>query len=90
MVLEEGNQTRTRCPKFDMFVMWRDLNGTHQATPMCARGVERWMEKLWEDEAWMSMPVVFEAYVRPLEMVTALKYIGRILTASDNEWTEVM
>ena len=36
------------------------------------------------------MVVAFEAYGRPLDMVTAFKYCGRILTASYDYWQEVV
>ena len=36
------------------------------------------------------MEVDFEAYDRPLETVTALKYLGRILMASDDDWPAVV
>ena len=32
----------------------------------------------------------FEAYVAPLENVTAFKYLGRVMTAGDYVWTEVV
>ena len=38
----------------------------------------------------MSMVVVFKVYVRPLEAVLDLKYLGRVLTASDDYWTVVV
>ena len=31
-----------------------------------------------------------QAYSRPLEAVTSFKYFGRILTASDNNWLELV
>ena len=31
----------------------------------------------------------FSAYRRPLEMVTSFKYLGRMISATDNEWPEV-
>ena len=36
------------------------------------------------------MEVAFEAYGGPLETVTALKYLGRILMASDEDWPAVV
>ena len=57
---------------------------------MCARGSERRLKRLWEEEAWLITAVDFEAYGRPLEMVTAFKYLGRIITASDDNWPAVV
>ena len=36
------------------------------------------------------MEVAFEAYGGPLETVAALKYLGRILMASDEDWPAVV
>ena len=33
-----GDKPLLRCPKCDMFFIWRALNGRHQAKVMCARG----------------------------------------------------
>ena len=41
VILEEGSHPLPRCPKFDMFVICRALNGRHHANEMCARGEER-------------------------------------------------
>ena len=57
---------------------------------MCARGAERRPKRLWEEYAQLSTEVAFEAYGRPLEMVTTFKYLGRILTASDAGWMAVV
>ena len=32
---------------------------------------------------------VFEAYGKPLEVVPSFKYLGRIMTAGDNDWQVV-
>ena len=32
----------------------------------------------------------FRAYERPLESVTSFKYLGRVLTAADNNWPAVV
>ena len=34
--------------------------------------------------------MAFQAYRRPLETVTAFKYLGRVLTASDDDWPSVV
>ena len=36
------------------------------------------------------MAVDFQAYGRPLDLVPEFKYLGRMLTASDNNWTVVV
>ena len=37
MILEEGSKPFPLCPKFVMFVTWREFNGRHQYTAICAR-----------------------------------------------------
>ena len=37
VIPEERIRPLPRCPKCDMFVTWRALNGKHQDTAMCAR-----------------------------------------------------
>ena len=41
VILEEGNRPYHRCPKCDMFVSHKALNGRHLATAFCCRGEER-------------------------------------------------
>ena len=36
------------------------------------------------------MEVTFQAYGRPLVAVSEFKYLGRVLTASDDDWTAVV
>ena len=62
-----------------MFVTWQALNWKQQATALCIRGLDRWLKRLWGEEAYMSMVVEFEAYGRSLDMVTAFKCLGVIL-----------
>ena len=35
------------------------------------------------------MEQAFHAYGQPMEAVSEFRYLGRILTATDNDWTEV-
>ena len=38
VVLEEGNHPLLHCPKYDMLVPWRLMNGKHHSTVICAKG----------------------------------------------------
>ena len=38
----------------------------------------------------LSTAVAFNYYRRPLEMVSVFKYIGRVITASDDYWPAVV
>ena len=90
VILEEGNHPLQCCPKCDMFFTWQVLNENHQAMEMCARGMMRRLKQLPEEEARLSTTVAFEAYGIPLWTVKVFKYPVRILTASEDDWPEVI
>ena len=64
-----------------MLVPWRALKRRHLATARCDRGVERKRRRMSEEEMWESSERAFQAYVAPLDNVTAFKYLGRAMTA---------
>ena len=70
-------------------VPWRALNGSHLATVQCARGAERKRRRLEEEELQENLERAFQAYGAPLENVTELKYLGRVMTVGDDYWSEV-
>ena len=43
-----------------------------------------------EEEARAVTSRAFSAYERPLDMVTSLKYLGRVLLAADYDWPVVV
>ena len=45
---------------------------------------------LQEEETRLRRMVDFEAYKRPLDMVTTFKYLQRVLTESDDDWPEIV
>ena len=90
VVLEEGNCPLLRCPRCDMFVPWEALNRRNLATAMCAKGAEQKRRQWAEEEAHAGAAATFQAYGRPLEAVASFKYLGRVLTASDYDWTAVV
>ena len=73
-----------------MLVPWRALNGRNLATAQCARGVEQKIRKLAEDKLRESAERAFQAYGRPIKTATLFKYLGRVMTESDNIWPEVV
>ena len=89
IILEEGNLPHPRCSRCDMLVPWRALNGRHHATVMCKKGAERNRRRLVETELQDSMKRAFEAYRKPLETVATFKYLGRAMTAGDDDWPAV-
>ena len=72
-----------------MLVPWRTLNGKHQDTAMCRSGVERNRQRLAETELRESTEMAFEAYGKQLEAVPSFKYLGRIMTAWEDDWPAV-
>ena len=90
VVLEEGNHPLQICPKCEIFVTWKALNRTHQATKMCARGSDRRLKQLREEEARMSTTTAFDTYGSPLETVMTFKYLWMSLMASDDDWMSVV
>ena len=89
IILEEGNLPHPSCSRCDMLVLWRSLNGRHKSTAMCRSGAERKRQRLAEIEIQESMEMAFEVYGTQLKTVPSFKYLGRILTAGDDDWPAV-
>ena len=86
VILEEGNSPHPRCAWCDMQVPWRALNGRNPGTSQCHKGAERKRRRLAEAEIQENSERAFEAYGAPIESVTEFKYLGRILTATEDDW----
>ena len=89
IILEEGNLPHPRCPRCDMLVPWRALHGRHRATTQCAKGAEQKRRWMAEAELRDITERAFEAYGKPLEIVSAFKCLGQVMTAGDDDWSEV-
>ena len=89
IILEEGNLPHPRCSRCDILVPWRALNGRHHATAMCMKGAEQKRRRMEETELRESMERAFKAYGKPIETVSKFKYMGRIMTAGDDDWPAV-
>ena len=72
-----------------MLVHWRALNKRHLATTQFVKGAERKRRQLAEEDLHKSLERAFQDYGEPLETVILFKYIGRVLTAGDNNWPAV-
>ena len=72
-----------------MLVPWQALNSRHHATAMCKKGAERKRRRIAEAELRDSTERAFEAYGKPLETVATFKYMGRVMTAGDDNWPAV-
>ena len=61
----------------------------HVTTALCQRGSERKWSSLAEEEARAGAETAFTVYGIPLAQVTYFKNLGRIFTASDDDWPAV-
>ena len=86
VILEEGGHPVPRCPKCDILFTWRALNFNPHATEMCSRGDEQRQKRQWEEEARRRNVLAFQDYGRLLVSVSEFNYLGRMLTASDDNW----
>ena len=50
IILEEGNLTHPQCPRCDMLVMWKALNGQHNTIAQCDKGSENKRRQLEAEE----------------------------------------
>ena len=75
-----------------MLVQWHYLNGIHKSTKMCRSGAERKWRRLAEtggDRDTGNHGDGLLGLRKKLQMVPSFKYLGRILTAGDDDWPEV-
>ena len=89
VMLEEGNFPHPRCARCDMQVPRKALNGRHLGTAQCAKGAERKRRRLAETETRENSERAFKAYREPMEAVSEFRYLGRLLTATYDDWTAV-
>ena len=90
VMLEEGKFHHPRCAKCYMQVPRRALNGSHPGTAQCAKGAKRKRQRLTEKNMRENSEWAFEAYGAPIGSVLEFKYLGRILTATDDDWPAVI
>ena len=69
-----------------MLVPWKALNGMRRHMAQCNRGVERNRYRLAAEEEKEVVAKAFNAYGIPLEMVASFKYLGRVISAADDDW----
>ena len=90
VMLEERNFPHPWCARCDMQVPQRALNGLHPGTAQCAKRAERKRRRLAETEMRENSERAFESYGALIESVTEFRYLGRILTATDDDWPAVV
>ena len=68
-----------------MQVPRKALNGRHLGTAQCAKGAERKTRRLAETETRENSERAFKAYGELMEAVLEFRYLGRLLTATDDD-----
>ena len=89
VILEEGNLPLPRCPRCDLQVSRKALNGRHLGTSQCRMGTECKRRRLAEAEMRKTSERAFHAYGKKMRAVTEFRYLGRILTNTDDDWPAV-
>ena len=69
---------------------WAALNGRHPNTAQCTKVAERKCHSLAVEKARAGTERAFREYSHPLTNVAAFKYLDRILSSVDCDWTEVV
>ena len=70
VILEEVNPPLPRCPRCDLQVSRKALNGRHLGTSQCRTGTERNRRRLAEAEMQKTSERAFHAYGTQMEAVT--------------------
>ena len=89
VMLEEGNLPLPCCPRCDLQVSRKALNGRHLGTLKCKKGAERKRRRLAETETRENAENAFHAYGKPIKAVSEFRYLRRLLTATDDDWLAV-
>ena len=90
VIIEEGNSPHPRCTRCDMLVPRRALNGWHLTTEQRVKGAKRKRQRLTEAETRESSDWAFKAYGETIKNVSAFRYLGRVLTAGEDDWLAVV
>eukprot|EP00797_Seminavis_robusta_P003406 Sro1211_g252850.1 Reverse transcriptase (RNA-dependent DNA polymerase) (1066) ;mRNA; f:30706-34100 len=88
-IRDEGSQPLPRCRLCGMHVTYQALNTTHPSSHLCIEGQQRKLRRQNLEAVRKSREVVFTALNQPIETVTSFRYLGRILSANNNDWPAV-
>ena len=89
VILEEGNLPLPLCPRCDLQVSSKVLNGSHMETNQCKMGAERKLRRLAAAEGEAATEREFHAYGKNMRAVTEFWYLGRVMTNTDDDWPAV-
>ena len=70
VILEEGNLPHPLCPRCNLQVPRKALNGRHLGTAQCKKGAERKRRRLAKTETQENSEREFHAYGKPMEAVS--------------------
>ena len=76
VILEEGNLPLSWCPRCDLQVSRKALNGRHLETNQCRMGAERKLRRLAAAEGEAATERAFHAYGKKMRAVTEFRYLG--------------
>ena len=71
-------------------VPWWALNGRHITTTQCANEAEIKRRRMAEEDLQESAERAFQAYGISIKIISSFKYLGWVLTAAEDNWTEVV
>ena len=86
VILEEGNIPLPRCPRCDLQVSRKAINGRHLETNQCNTVAERKQQRLVAAEMEITLEKAFHAYEKKMRAVTEFWYLGRVITNTDDDW----
>ena len=89
VILEEGDLPLPRCPRCDLQVSRKALNGRHLETNQCKTGAERKLQRLAAAEVETTSEKAFHAYGNKMRAVTEFRYLGRVMKNTDDDWPAV-
>ena len=89
VILKEGKIPHPCCNRCNILVPWGALNRSYPTMALYRRGKDWKRQDLDEKEVRLGEDMVFNAYWKPLKMVSYLKYLERVISASDENWPTV-
>ena len=78
--LEEGNLPLPWCPRCDLQVSSKALNGRHLEMNQCRMGAETKIRRLAAAEGEAATKRAFHAYGRRMQSVTEFRYLGYLVS----------
>ena len=89
VIPEEGSAPHPQCERCGMHVPVQRLNRGHQQTQMCRQMSEVRAQRRAREASRKAREVVLSLQGTPLEGVSTFRYLGRILSSTDDDWPAV-